>query len=285
MLCLGFLPSSGISLQHGIRWVLYICSGNFGTTSSFCNQQLFISICLCLSSADMIELPVFHLPWKCFFNGSVFCTCVSFLVFLQSSDALSLMWLDCLDEVLLPSLSLLPCNCSIAEETWSMLKCLPYQVRYGGRCVQLGWFLTLCLLMLARDLSLTEHARNVIQGLGSWLLSPTQLKLCLCASDLLFSRYRYRLLYYFMVLAPMFCCRVTSCSHGVITVRYRLYGQWKNTSYLSDIVILQARGTTMDRTRYVMKWAKYLDVHLLLSIVQKNMLTFFFFSKLVQILV
>lgn len=34
-----------------------------------------------------------------------------------------------LDETVLPSLSLLHCNCSLAEEVWSVLRMLPYDVR------------------------------------------------------------------------------------------------------------------------------------------------------------
>ena len=34
-----------------------------------------------------------------------------------------------LDEAVLPSLSLLHCNCSLAEEVWSVLRMLPYDVR------------------------------------------------------------------------------------------------------------------------------------------------------------
>ena len=37
-----------------------------------------------------------------------------------------------LDEVVLPSLTLLQCNCGIAEETWSMVKQLPYETRCVG---------------------------------------------------------------------------------------------------------------------------------------------------------
>ncbi|KAK3752595.1 hypothetical protein QZH41_018789 [Actinostola sp. cb2023] len=39
-------------------------------------------------------------------------------------------FLTLMDEVLLPSLSLLECNSSLAEELWGMVKCYPYQVRY-----------------------------------------------------------------------------------------------------------------------------------------------------------
>ncbi|XP_064404641.1 THO complex subunit 2-like isoform X2 [Halichondria panicea] len=38
--------------------------------------------------------------------------------------------LTILDEVLLPSLCLLPSNCGMAEEAWAMVKQLPYQTRY-----------------------------------------------------------------------------------------------------------------------------------------------------------
>ena len=36
-----------------------------------------------------------------------------------------------LDEVVFPSLSLLPCNSGVAEEVWSMLKLLPYETRFA----------------------------------------------------------------------------------------------------------------------------------------------------------
>ncbi|XP_064608579.1 THO complex subunit 2-like isoform X2 [Liolophura sinensis] len=39
-------------------------------------------------------------------------------------------FLTMLDEVILPSLTLLPCNCSISEELWSLLKLYPYELRY-----------------------------------------------------------------------------------------------------------------------------------------------------------
>ncbi|XP_028517932.1 THO complex subunit 2 isoform X2 [Exaiptasia diaphana] len=39
-------------------------------------------------------------------------------------------FLTLMDEVLLPSISLLECNSSLAEELWGMIKCYPYQVRY-----------------------------------------------------------------------------------------------------------------------------------------------------------
>ncbi len=35
-----------------------------------------------------------------------------------------------MDEVVLPSLSLLPSNCGMAEELWAMIKALPYERRY-----------------------------------------------------------------------------------------------------------------------------------------------------------
>ena len=38
-------------------------------------------------------------------------------------------FLTALDEAILPSVSLLSCNCGISEELWSMLKQLPYERR------------------------------------------------------------------------------------------------------------------------------------------------------------
>ena len=38
-------------------------------------------------------------------------------------------FLTTLDEVVLPALSLMPCNCGMAEETWAMVKQLPYETR------------------------------------------------------------------------------------------------------------------------------------------------------------
>lgn len=37
--------------------------------------------------------------------------------------------LTLLDEVLLPSLSLMECNCAIAEEVWGLLRYFPYEIR------------------------------------------------------------------------------------------------------------------------------------------------------------
>ena len=38
-------------------------------------------------------------------------------------------FLTVMDEAILPSVSLLSCNCGISEELWSMLKQLPYERR------------------------------------------------------------------------------------------------------------------------------------------------------------
>lgn len=39
-------------------------------------------------------------------------------------------FISVIDEVILPSLSLLNCNCGMAEEVWSMIRLLPYETRY-----------------------------------------------------------------------------------------------------------------------------------------------------------
>ncbi len=41
-------------------------------------------------------------------------------------------FLTMLDEVVFPALSLMPCNCGMAEETWAMVKQLPYETRWVG---------------------------------------------------------------------------------------------------------------------------------------------------------
>ena len=38
-------------------------------------------------------------------------------------------FISVLDEVILPALSFMQCNCGMAEEVWSVLKLLPYQTR------------------------------------------------------------------------------------------------------------------------------------------------------------
>jgi len=43
-------------------------------------------------------------------------------------------FLSTVDEVILPSLSLLPSNCGMAEELWAMIKSLSYEKRWVG-----GW--------------------------------------------------------------------------------------------------------------------------------------------------
>uniref|UniRef100_T1IQC9 THO complex subunit 2 n=1 Tax=Strigamia maritima TaxID=126957 RepID=T1IQC9_STRMM len=45
-------------------------------------------------------------------------------------DPLLVHFLNVIDGVLLPSLSILDCNCCIAEELWNLLRLLPYQQRY-----------------------------------------------------------------------------------------------------------------------------------------------------------
>ncbi|KAI0218636.1 THO complex subunit 2 [Lamellibrachia satsuma] len=49
---------------------------------------------------------------------------------LKDGDDIFRGFLTLVDEVLLPSLSLLPCNCCISEEVWSFLRLLKYEHRY-----------------------------------------------------------------------------------------------------------------------------------------------------------
>ena len=52
-------------------------------------------------------------------------------------------FLSVLDEVILPSLSLLLCNCGIAEEIWAMVKLLPYETRLDCNCNK--WIVCVCI--------------------------------------------------------------------------------------------------------------------------------------------
>lgn len=79
-----------------------------------------------------------------------------------------------LDEVILPSLSLLPCNSGVAEEVWSMLKLLPYETRYGAHVSEwVGqlWSLQVSVVWLLEEQELwwssgvSENAyRNIVQS-------------------------------------------------------------------------------------------------------------------------
>ncbi|XP_049790874.1 THO complex subunit 2 isoform X2 [Schistocerca nitens] len=54
----------------------------------------------------------------------------------NSSDSLYYDVITLLDEVILPSLSYMECNCCIAEEVWNVVKLYPYQFRY---CLYSRW--------------------------------------------------------------------------------------------------------------------------------------------------
>lgn len=47
-------------------------------------------------------------------------------------------FLSTLDEVVLPSIALLPSNCGMAEELWAMMKFLPYEKRYMMHLIAAG---------------------------------------------------------------------------------------------------------------------------------------------------
>lgn len=54
-------------------------------------------------------------------------------------------FLTMLDEVVFPALSLMPCNCGMAEETWAMVKQLPYETRLVISC---NLSLSLCIVCM-----------------------------------------------------------------------------------------------------------------------------------------
>lgn len=53
-----------------------------------------------------------------------------------NNDTLYYNMLTLLDVTILPSLSYMDCNCSVAEEIWNVLKLYPYQIRY---CLYSRW--------------------------------------------------------------------------------------------------------------------------------------------------
>lgn len=55
---------------------------------------------------------------------------------LPGGDSLYYNILSLVDVTILPSLSYMDCNCSVAEEIWNVLKLYPYQIRY---CLYSRW--------------------------------------------------------------------------------------------------------------------------------------------------
>ncbi|XP_061165363.1 THO complex subunit 2-like isoform X2 [Saccostrea echinata] len=76
------------------------------------------------ASCDPVLLVKFIRLGKCFMtkrqNGGV----------TPEDDVAYYGFLNILDEVLLPSMSMLPCNCCLSEELWTFLKLFPYELRY-----------------------------------------------------------------------------------------------------------------------------------------------------------
>ncbi|KAH9492652.1 THO complex subunit 2 [Bulinus truncatus] len=82
-------------------------------------------------------------------------------------------FLNALEEVLLPSLSLLPSNCSMAEELWSLLKLYPYEIRYRlyGTWKNETYFLYPILIRTRADC--LDRAKYIMKRLSKETVKPS----------------------------------------------------------------------------------------------------------------
>ncbi|KAH9492653.1 THO complex subunit 2, partial [Bulinus truncatus] len=82
-------------------------------------------------------------------------------------------FLNALEEVLLPSLSLLPSNCSMAEELWSLLKLYPYEIRYRlyGTWKNETYFLYPVLIRTRADC--LDRAKYIMKRLSKETVKPS----------------------------------------------------------------------------------------------------------------
>lgn len=49
------------------------------------------------------------------------------------------------------------------------------------------------------------------------------------------------------------CITTSNNSFSVCTLRYRLYGQWKNETYSGHPLLVKVKAQTAERARYIMK--------------------------------
>uniref|UniRef100_A0A2C9JZK7 THO complex subunit 2 n=1 Tax=Biomphalaria glabrata TaxID=6526 RepID=A0A2C9JZK7_BIOGL len=82
-------------------------------------------------------------------------------------------FLNALEEVLLPSLSLLHGNCSMAEELWSLLKLYPYEIRYRlyGTWKNESYFLYPILIRTRADC--LDRAKYIMKRLSKETVKPS----------------------------------------------------------------------------------------------------------------
>ncbi|XP_029643856.1 THO complex subunit 2 [Octopus sinensis] len=82
-------------------------------------------------------------------------------------------FLTILDEVLLPSLTLLPCNCCLSEELWSFLKLFPYELRYRLYGHWKNETYTLHAKMIHAKVNCLERAKYIMKRLSKENVKPS----------------------------------------------------------------------------------------------------------------
>ncbi|KAK3741029.1 hypothetical protein RRG08_005719 [Elysia crispata] len=82
-------------------------------------------------------------------------------------------FLNVIEEVLLPSLSLLPNNCAMAEEIWSLLKLYPYEIRYRlyGTWKNESYFIHPILIRTRADT--LDRAKYITKRLSKETVKPS----------------------------------------------------------------------------------------------------------------
>lgn len=82
-------------------------------------------------------------------------------------------FLTILDEVLLPSLTLLPCNCCLSEELWSLLKLFPYELRYRLYGHWKNETYSVHARMIHAKVSCLERAKYIMKRLSKENVKPS----------------------------------------------------------------------------------------------------------------
>ena len=121
--------------------------------------------------------------------------------------------------MILPSISLLPSNCGMAEELWAMIKFLPYERRYLS-------FISI----------ISHFPKMSCMSTGKTVAIPVPIS----------------------ILSSSTHMHTRTCTHAharthIHTHRYQLYGHWKNDSYNAHPVLIEAKTETLNRGKYIMK--------------------------------
>ncbi|KAK6168365.1 hypothetical protein SNE40_020916 [Patella caerulea] len=131
-------------------------------------------------------------------------------------------FLNILDSVIFPSLSLLPCNCCISEELWGFLKLYPYEIRYRlyGRWKNEIYSQQACLVRARADC--LERAKYIMKRLAKENVkqSGRQLgKLCHSNPAIMFEFVLSQIQRYDNFIGPVVDCLkfLTSLSYDILS--------------------------------------------------------------------